>query len=117
MTTETLRRADPEASRRGASAWGPLRLLVLATALVAPSGCGEVEEKEGFSRKPVTVDALPAPVGDAAKKALPGIKFDDAWQNLDRQGNLLSYEVKGRAANGKIREVRVSPSGEILEME
>ena len=51
----------------------------------------------------------------AAKKALPEIKFEEAWQNLDRDGKLTSYEVRGRASSGKIREVRVSTSGEILE--
>ena len=61
---------------------------------------------------------LPGDVHAAAKKALPQIAFEDAWKNLDREGKLHSYEIRGRAAaDGKIREVRVSPAGAILEME
>ena len=41
-----------------------------------------------------------------------------AWKNLDRETKALhSYEVRGRAANGKVREVRVSTDGKVLEME
>ena len=55
---------------------------------------------------------------DAASKAVPGVKFDEAWKNLDREGKLHSYEIRGKnPADGKIREVRVSLTGEILEME
>ena len=57
-------------------------------------------------------------VRDAAKKAIPRVKFNEAWKNLDRKGALHSYEIRGKnAADGKIREVRVSLSGEILESE
>jgi hypothetical protein len=60
---------------------------------------------------------LPAPVMKAAQRQLPTVQFEDAWRNLDPKGKLLSYEVRGRGLNGKIREVRVSLTGEILEME
>ena len=49
---------------------------------------------------------------------MPNVEFKEAWQNLDSQGKLHSYEIRGRqASDGKIREVRVSPTGEILESE
>jgi hypothetical protein len=54
---------------------------------------------------------------NAARQALPGVEFADAWKNMDKDSTLHSYEIRGRTKNGKIREVRVSPSGEILEME
>jgi hypothetical protein len=36
---------------------------------------------------------------------------------VDKDGKVQSYEVRGRNENGKVREVRVSESGQILEME
>jgi hypothetical protein len=65
----------------------------------------------------MNIDDLPAPIIDAAKKALPDVEFNDAWGNVDASGTVQSYEVRGRNAEGKIREVRVSLTGEILEME
>ena len=60
---------------------------------------------------------MPEPVREAARKAVPGVKLDEAWKNLDREGKLHSYEIRGRnPADGKIREVRVSLTGEILEI-
>ena len=54
----------------------------------------------------------------AAKKALPDVTFQDAFKNL-RTGDrsFHSYELRGRTAQGKIREVRVSTDGRVLEME
>ena len=52
------------------------------------------------------------------RKAVPEVKLDEAWKNLDGEGKLHSYEIRGRnPADGKIREVRVSVTGEILEKE
>jgi hypothetical protein len=99
------------------------RRLVVALLLAAPlglisvmSGCGD-ELPAGFSRKVVEIKDVPGVALKAAKKAIPGVDFKEAWSNLDKAGKLHSYEIRGRASNGKIREVRVSPTGEILEME
>lgn len=80
-------------------------------------GCGEARDKPSLSRKIITVDQVPEEVLAAAKKALPGVDFSDGWQNIRRDGTLDSYEIRGRNQQGKIREARVSPSGEILETE
>jgi hypothetical protein len=88
--------------------------LALLAALIA--GC-ERDLPPGNSRKTVSLSEVPEPVMAKAKASLPGIKFEEAWKNIDREGKLHSFEVRGKAANGKIREVRVSPVGEILEME
>jgi hypothetical protein len=88
-----------------------------ATALLALAGCGEPGITSDTVRKPVPVGELPDPVLKAARKAIPGVEFNEAWKNLDRGVTLQSYEVRGRTANGKIREVRVSTTGKILEME
>lgn len=70
-----------------------------------------------MARQTIAMKDLPAAVKKAAQNQLPTVQFEDAWRNLDRDGKLLSYEVRGKAPNGKIREVRVSLTGEILEME
>src|SRR5262245_44442202 len=82
-------------------------------------GCGEQDEPAGMTKKAIEYVKVPQSVRDAARKALPtGVNLDEAWENLDSQGKLHSYEIRGKnASDGKIREVRVSLSGQILEME
>src|SRR4051812_46631389 len=92
---------------------GRAALVALALGL---AGCDR-DELPGMSRRTTKLEEIPAPVVDAAKKALPDTTLQDAWRNVDREGKLHSYEIRARAKNGKIREVRVSQSGEILEME
>ena len=82
------------------------------------AGCGDSDLPPGLTKKAVAIDKVPDGLRSAAKKAIPKVDFKEAWQNLDRQGKLHSYEIRGRqASDGKIREVRVSTSGEILESE
>jgi hypothetical protein len=72
-----------------------------------------------MSKQAVVFEEVPELVRDAARKRLPrGVKINEAWKNLDREGKHQSYELRGRnAADGKIREVRVSLTGQILEEE
>lgn len=91
-------------------------LAVLAGFLVIP-GCGEEGVTPDTIRKPLPMAELPELVLKAAQKRLPDVKFTDAFQNLEKGVTLQSYEIKGRNAKGKIREVRVSLTGEILEEE
>lgn len=89
---------------------------VLAAALAA--GCGEHDELPDITKQAVKYEDVPEDVRGAATKAIPGIKFSEAWKNLDKSAKLHSYEIRGKnPADGKTREVRVSPSGEILEKE
>jgi hypothetical protein len=90
----------------------------LAAIVLCFPGCGEHELPSGITKKAVKFDDVPETVRKAATKAIPGVDFQEAWQNLEREGKLHSYEIRGKnAANGKIREVRVSLTGEILEQE
>jgi hypothetical protein len=72
-----------------------------------------------MTKHAVVFEEVPELVRDAARKRLPrGVKINEAWKNLDGEGKLQSYELRGRnAADGKIREVRVSLTGQILEEE
>lgn len=91
------------------------RLFVVA--LLVMAGCGERELSPDTIRKPTTMDKVPELVLKAAKKALPDVTFSDAFENLEKGVTLRSYEIRGKNASGKIREVRVSTTGEIEEME
>jgi hypothetical protein len=72
----------------------------------------------GLTKQAVAIDDVPDPVRRAAKKAVPGVNLNEAWKNLDGDGKLHSYEIRGQnRSDGKIREVRVSLTGDILEME
>ena len=99
--------------RSGFSACVTLLLLALL-----PIGCGErAEESSRMARRTMTVDTIPEVPKAAAEKALPEITFEDAWANVDSDGEIHSFELRGRTDNGRIREVRVSLEGEVLEME
>jgi hypothetical protein len=74
-------------------------------------GCGEEIER----LEPVPLDKLPAGSLETAMKKLPGVKFDRA-RKAKFQGQ-DAYEIIGKDKRGRIREVEVSTSGVILEIE
>ncbi|MFI5456091.1 MAG: hypothetical protein ACHRXM_11640 [Isosphaerales bacterium] len=85
---------------------------VLMTVMLAVAwGCGDSVERA----EPVELDEVPAEVKAAATKALPGIKFDRA-QKIKIKGQ-DAYEVRGKDKRGKIREVEVSATGEVVGVE
>ena len=92
--------------------------LALCAAVSWFAGCGDRDALPEITKQAVKFDEVPEIVRNAASKAIPKIKFNEAWKNLDREGKLHSYEIRGKdPADGRIREARVSTSGEILEME
>jgi hypothetical protein len=96
-----------------------VKAAAVATLMVFGSpGCGEHDELPDMTKQAVKFDDVPENVRTAATKAIPGVKLNEAWKNLERGGKFHSYEIRGKnAADGKTREVRVSTTGEILEME
>jgi hypothetical protein len=60
----------------------------------------------------VPLDQVPEPFLTKAKETLPEVKFDHARRLPN--GN---YEIRGQARNGKVREVELAPSGEVVEIE
>lgn len=101
--------------RRHASWRMTLALLSFATLLI---GCDSSAPSKRITPRTIAVEALPSEILEAAQKALPGVSFSEAWRNVDANGTLQSYEIKGVIpATGKIREVRLSPTGEVLEKE
>ena len=79
--------------------------------LLAVWGCGEQVERLA----PVPLDQLPPGSMDAATQALPDVKFDRARKA--KFNGLDAYEIIGKDKRGKIREVEVSTSGQLLEIE
>ena len=85
-----------------------MRTLLLILAFLLFAGCG----RETPSGQNVPLDKVPQEVMDVAKQKLPGITFEQAWTTPT--GN---YEVRGRDKNGKVRDIQLKPSGEIVEVD
>ena len=85
--------------------------LCLSVLCVSLTGCGELFEQTEM----VALEKVPEPVMDAAKKKLPDVKFDSAW--TEKKGDSVNYEVRGKDKAGKTRDVKVSPTGDILEVD
>ncbi len=122
MTIEALSEHAGSSSAAGSAARPrPSRILkatAIAVAVLGFPGCGEHDELPEITKQAVKYDDVPKNVRTAATKAIPGIKFTEAWKNLAPGAKLHSYEIRGKnAANGQTREVRVSPTGDILEKE
>jgi hypothetical protein len=60
----------------------------------------------------VPMDQVPPGFLDIARKELPAVKFDKVWKL--RNGN---YEIRGKDAKGKAREVEVNAKGEVVEVD
>ena len=95
-----------------------IKAATIAVVVFSFQGCGDHDLPPDMTKQAVKIDEVPENVRTAASKAIPGVNLNEAWKNLDRGGKLHSYEIRGKnTADGKTREVRVSLSGEVLEME
>jgi uncharacterized membrane protein YkoI len=75
------------------------------------AGCGESLEKTEM----VPIEKVPEPMMKVAKEKLPGVTFDTAW--TEKEGDKTVYEVRGKSADGKTRDIKVSPDGQVLEVD
>jgi hypothetical protein len=83
--------------------------VVLLSSLVL--GCGERPKSD----EAVPLDKVPPVVMEAARKSLPGYTFDTVFKmKVDGKD---AFEVRGKDKRGKVREVEVSTTGEILAVE
>jgi uncharacterized membrane protein YkoI len=63
----------------------------------------------------VPMDNVPANVMEVARKQLPGYTFDTVYKmKIDGKD---AYEVRGKDKRGKVREVEVSATGEVIAIE
>jgi len=60
----------------------------------------------------IPLDQVPAPLVKTAKEKLPEVTFDHARRLPN--GN---YEIRGKAKNGKVREVELTAASEVVEIE
>ena len=74
-------------------------------------GCGEIFEQTEM----IPIDKVPESVLKVAQEKLPGVKFDTAW--TERDGDKIVYEVRGKSADGKTRDIKISPAGKVLEVD
>ena len=88
-----------------------LRVGMMSAGLLAAAGCGEPES----TKVPVALEQVPAVALDAARKKAPEVHFTTAFKvKFEGQD---AFEIRGKNRQGKIREVEVSPTGQILEVE
>ena len=84
-----------------------MRHLGFMMILCALSGCGN-----GAKDQLISLEKLPENFLKTAQDKLPEVKFENA---LKRSNG--SYEVRGKDPKGKVRDVEMSATGEVLEIE
>lgn len=85
---------------------GPVVLVVLLVVV----GCREAR-REGDTDH-IRLEKLPPNVLKVAREKLPDVDFNTAWKTP--KGN---YEVRGTQKNGKVRDIQVTPGGEVVEID
>lgn len=84
---------------------------VLAGSLLMAGGCAEEVRRD----QPLKMADVPEEILKVAEKELPDIKFDQAWKTKFKGQD--AYELRGKNNRGRVREVEVSTSGQVLEVE
>jgi hypothetical protein len=85
--------------------------LMAATVLLTAIGCaGQSETNEA-----VPLEKLPPGALDLAKGKLPDVKFDSARKAKYKGQDAI--EIRGKNKEGRIREVEVDRTGNLLEIE
>ena len=94
--------------RPGFPRWsiGPIAMAALVLSAV---GCGEAKKAPP---KTMLISDVPAAFMETARKELPDVDFDEVWVKKD--GTL---EIRGKAKNGKVREIEIRPDGTVEEIE
>ena len=87
------------------------KTMLILPLLILCIGC----ESEPTSDQIVPLEQVPAIVMEAARKELPGLTFDVAYKmKIDGKD---AFEVRGKDKKGKVREVEVSVTGQVLAVE
>ena len=63
----------------------------------------------------VPLDQVPPQILEIARKQLPEYTFDTVYKM--KVNGKDAYEIRGKNSRGKVREVEISASGEVLEIE
>lgn len=74
-------------------------------------GCSEALEETEM----VSIENVPESVMKVAEEKLPGVNFTTAW--IEKERGETFYEVRGKTADGKTRDIKVSPEGKVMELD
>jgi len=87
-----------------------MKKTLLAVWILVAAGCESEPRKDPV----VPHDQIPAPAMASVSKQMRGYRFHIAYKiKVDGED---AYEIHGKNKQGDIREIDVSPSGEILEV-
>jgi hypothetical protein len=86
-----------------------MRAILAAVVLAAAVGCGGAA---GQNRTDIPLSEVPENVMKVAKEKLPDVTFDKAWRKKNGE-----YEVSGKDKKGKVREIDITPDGQVTEIE
>ena len=76
------------------------------------AGCGEGAPD---GDEVVPIESIPANLMEIAKKELPGITFNEAFKM--KVDGKEAFEIRGKDKRGKVREIELTTTGEIIEIE
>jgi hypothetical protein len=85
-----------------------MRRIILLSLFLTLAGCQDGDETA--PRVAMTIDKVPSNVLKTAQAKFPDVKFDTAWKL-----NSGAIEVRGKNKIGKIHEVELSPTGQVVE--
>jgi hypothetical protein len=80
--------------------------------MIFASGC---EKSQPPGDDLVPIEQVPPKVMEVARQQLPGFTFDTVYKM--KVDGKEAYEVRGKDKRGKVREVEVSATGEVLAVE
>ena len=82
--------------------------LLLGASALTLAGCGGKQEE----KTTMDIKDVPPEIMKVAKEKLPDVAFDTAWKKPNG-----TIEVRGKAKNGKVREIDIRPDGTVEEIE
>lgn len=87
-----------------------LRFL-LSLVLLSAMACGSTPPTGG-RKEPMDLGKVPEKIMKIAKEKLPDVEFDRAFRLSNGD-----YEIRGKNKSGKVREIEISPEGEVKEIQ
>ncbi len=92
--------------------------IMVACLTILPCGCGAGDGDDddvARTKEPIPLDQVPSAVLATAKQHEPNITWIAAAK--DKYDGKDSIELKGKAKNGKIKELEIAPDGTFLGAE